>query len=43
MSAEDILRLIEEMESGERWKLLDKMYDLYFNKSGHYEPLDEDY
>ncbi|WP_255296070.1 hypothetical protein [Bacillus wiedmannii] len=43
MGAEDVLRLIEEMENEERWKLLDKMYDLYFNKSGRYEPLDEDY
>ncbi|MEH7543662.1 hypothetical protein V7426_19790 [Bacillus thuringiensis] len=43
MSAEDVLRLIEKMENEERWKLLDKMYDLYFNKSEHYEPLDEDY
>ncbi|MGE1046896.1 hypothetical protein ACQGSX_13230 [Bacillus sp. GMs2/1] len=43
MGAEDVLRLIEEMENEERWKLLDKMYDLYFNKSGQYESLDEDY
>ncbi|WJE54840.1 hypothetical protein [Bacillus pseudomycoides] len=45
MSAEDILRLIEEMENGERWKLLNEMYDLYYNKDESTKgiPLDLDY
>ncbi|HFJ9474593.1 TPA: hypothetical protein ACGW68_005996 [Bacillus cereus] len=45
MNAEDILRLIEEMESGERWKLLNEVYDLYYNKDESTKgiPLDIDY
>ncbi|MGE7586476.1 hypothetical protein [Peribacillus sp. NPDC101480] len=31
MKAEEILKLIEGMENGERWKLLDMMYDEYYN------------
>ncbi|MEK5205219.1 MULTISPECIES: hypothetical protein [Bacillus] len=31
-TAEEIMEIIKNMESAERWKLLDKMYDEYFNK-----------
>jgi hypothetical protein len=32
MTAEQILKLIEGMENEERWKLLNLIYDEYFNK-----------
>ncbi|MFC0296290.1 hypothetical protein [Geobacillus jurassicus] len=32
MSAEEVLEAIQKMSNKERWKLLDKMYDLYFSK-----------
>ncbi|MFJ7471670.1 hypothetical protein ACIQWI_24395 [Peribacillus frigoritolerans] len=32
MKAEQILKMVESMENAERWKLLNKMYDLYYNK-----------
>ncbi|WP_286676022.1 hypothetical protein [Peribacillus frigoritolerans] len=31
MKAEQILKMIESMENEERWKLLNEMYDLYYN------------
>ncbi|WP_057912754.1 hypothetical protein [Peribacillus muralis] len=31
MKAEEVLKMIGELENGERWKLLDMMYDEYFN------------
>lgn len=31
-TAEEIMDIIKNMESSERWKLLDKMYDEYYNK-----------
>ncbi|WP_283780696.1 hypothetical protein [Peribacillus frigoritolerans] len=32
MNAEQILKIIESMENAERWKLLNEMYNLYYNK-----------
>jgi hypothetical protein len=32
MSADEILEAIQKMRNEERWKLLDKMYDLYSSK-----------
>ncbi|WJQ13338.1 hypothetical protein RA955_06520 [Geobacillus proteiniphilus] len=32
MTAEEILEAIQNMSNEERWKLLDKMYDLYYSK-----------
>jgi hypothetical protein len=31
MKAEEILKIIKELENGERWKLLELMYDEYYN------------
>ncbi|MCM3673192.1 hypothetical protein M3699_04695 [Peribacillus simplex] len=31
MKAEEVLKMIDELENGERWKLLDMMYDEYYN------------
>ncbi|MFJ7682620.1 hypothetical protein [Peribacillus butanolivorans] len=31
MKAEELLKLIEGMENEERWKLLDMIYDKYYN------------
>lgn len=31
MTAEQIFNMIKELENGERWKLLDMMYDEYYN------------
>lgn len=31
-TAEEILEIIEKMDNEERWKLLDLMYDKYYNK-----------
>lgn len=31
MNAEQIFNMIKELENGERWKLLDMMYDEYYN------------
>ncbi|WP_273123913.1 hypothetical protein [Bacillus weihaiensis] len=31
MNAEQIFNMIKELENGERWKLLDIMYDEYYN------------
>ncbi|MGE1103383.1 hypothetical protein [Peribacillus simplex] len=42
MNAEQILKLIESMENAERWKLLNEMYDLYYNK-GIQKNVDIDY
>lgn len=43
-TAEDILKMIDEMEHAERWKLLHEMYFQYYDKEGHeYSPLDLDY
>lgn len=30
-TAEDILKAIQEMENAERWKLLEILYDEYYN------------
>lgn len=43
MTAEQILAEIEKMDNEERWVLLDKMYDLYFNKDNETAPLNLDY
>lgn len=44
MTAEQILKMIETMENAERWKLLNEMYDLYYNKGSHTkQDLDENY
>ncbi|AKM18334.1 MULTISPECIES: hypothetical protein [Bacillaceae] len=32
MTADEILEAIQKMSNEERWKLLDKMYDLYYSK-----------
>ncbi|TDL80968.1 hypothetical protein [Peribacillus frigoritolerans] len=31
MTAEKLFQMIKELENGERWKLLDMMYDEYYN------------
>lgn len=31
-NAEEIFELIKNLENGERWKLLEMMYDEYYNK-----------
>lgn len=33
MKAEELLEEIKNMENAERWKLLDKMYDMFYNAS----------
>lgn len=44
MKADEILKLIETMENGERWQLLNEMYDLYYSKGNHPKAeIDEDY
>lgn len=35
MTAEQILKLIETMDNAERWKLLNELYDTYYNKGNH--------
>ena len=30
--SEELLQLIENLDPAEKWKLLDKMYDKYYNK-----------
>ncbi|MFS0638593.1 hypothetical protein AB1K84_22095 [Mesobacillus foraminis] len=32
MTAEQIFKMIKELDNGERWKLLEMMYDEYYNK-----------
>ncbi|KPC97114.1 MULTISPECIES: hypothetical protein [Geobacillus] len=32
MTADEIIEAIQKMNNEERWKLLDKMYEMYFNK-----------
>jgi hypothetical protein len=32
IKAEEILEAIQKMSNAERWKLLDKMYDMYYSK-----------
>ncbi|MGE7601289.1 hypothetical protein ACQKL5_02175 [Peribacillus sp. NPDC097675] len=34
MKAEEILVIIEKMENEERWKLLDEMFNKYYNNRG---------
>lgn len=34
-SAEEILEMIKEMKNEERWKLLNELYDEFYNKDGH--------
>jgi len=34
-TAEDIIKVIEELEAAERWKLLSMLYDAYYNSAGH--------
>lgn len=34
MKAEEILEMIKSLENEERWKLLEMMYDKYYNKRG---------
>ncbi|HHY2656250.1 TPA: hypothetical protein ACV5GZ_006024 [Bacillus thuringiensis] len=44
MGAEDILKLIDEMDNEERIKLLHAMFYKYYNNRGiEYAPLDDDY
>lgn len=44
MTAEQILKMIETMENAERWKLLNEMYDLYYNKGNNQKlEIDESY
>ncbi|MDQ0861613.1 hypothetical protein [Bacillus sp. V2I10] len=31
MNAEKLFQMIKELDNGERWKLLDMMYDEYYN------------
>ena len=31
MTAEKLFQMIKELENGERWKLLEMMYDEYYN------------
>lgn len=33
MTAEQIFNMVKELENGERWKLLNLLYDKYFSKS----------
>lgn len=30
-TAKEVLEIIKNMENGERWDLLEKMYDMYYN------------
>lgn len=30
-TAEEVLKIIKNMEVSERWELLEKMYDMYYN------------
>lgn len=43
-TADEILKMIDEMENGERIKLLYELYFKFYNKEGHdYIPLDDEY
>lgn len=44
-TSKEILSMIENLENEERWKLLNEMYDLYYNKDESTKgiPLDLDY
>ena len=35
MKAEEVMELINQMETEEKWKLLSMMYDAYYNSAGH--------
>ncbi|MBJ8030231.1 hypothetical protein JDS96_20595 [Bacillus cereus group sp. N21] len=45
VTSKEILSMIENLENEERWKLLNEMYDLYYNKDESTKgiPLDLDY
>ncbi|MDC2863489.1 hypothetical protein [Bacillus sp. BP-3] len=45
VTSKEILSMIENLENEERWKLLNEMYDLYYNKDESRKgiPLDLDY
>ena len=43
ITSKEIIGAIENMSNEERWKLLNEMYDLYYNKDGNSTPLDLDY
>lgn len=34
-TAEDIFKVIEELDDTEKWKLLSMLYDEYYNSGGH--------
>lgn len=35
MKAEDVLELVDQLETEEKWKLLSMLYDAYYNSAGH--------
>ena len=35
MKAEDVLELVDQLDTEERWKLLSMLYDAYYNSAGH--------
>ncbi|MED0667750.1 hypothetical protein P4T04_15605 [Bacillus badius] len=43
MKAEEVLEIIKNMDNEERWKLLNEMYDTYFNMKHEKAELDLDY
>lgn len=43
VTSKEILSMIENLENEERWKLLNAMYGLYYNKRGNSEPLELNY
>ncbi|WP_158598396.1 hypothetical protein [Falsibacillus albus] len=43
-TADEVLKIISnKMENGQRWLLLNEMYDLYYNKSDKKVELEENY
>ena len=35
MKAEDVLKLVDQLDTEEKWKLLSMLYDAYYNSAGH--------
>lgn len=34
-TAEEVMKIIEQMDNKERWKLLNELYDEFYNKGDH--------